>query len=563
MLERSTWGALALAFLFVLLTFASSWNDSPTYDEPEHAVAGLSYVTTGEFWCNPMHPPLWKAVAGLAVATQHPEMPAGVWDLRHKDKAVEAILFAGRNDAQRLIRAARAPLILLLGGFVFAFFLMLRRELGEWAALIATAMLAFCPNFVAHSARVGNDGLAAAAAFTTLWVFNRYRESERTGLWTVALGLSVGLALLTKFSCVLLLGLLPVMLFLGTPRRRLKDICIVGGLSLALLWGGYTVWRVPPDFQQQYNSVRHGGKEPVLLRLARATDDVPVVRNLSWYLTGLSRVSRRLQAPSRYQSLYAGQMHRGGRWTYFPRLLLAKVPSGYLLLTGLALAVSLKNRRRPPSNLTTYLIFATGYLVVACQGQLNLGVRHLLPIFPAIFAFTGWGLAQLSARGPRSLALALYLWAVVSVGQAYPGYLAYYNSFAGGKEGGREIALDSNYDWGADLFRLDLWARQRPQDPVFTLYFGTSLPSYYLGDQYRPIPAVRPREGWLAISVQQYERARLARLSDGSPPEGLPRTALGWVLALRDPLVVGDSFLVFPLSQENAIELSKRTPDHE
>jgi hypothetical protein len=104
-------------------------------------------------------------------------------------------------------------------------------------------------------------------------------------------------------------------------------------------------------------------------------------------------------------------------------------------------------------------------------------------------------------------AAALVVAAFIAV-RAHPDHLAYFNALAGGTEKGHEWLVDSNLDWGQDLYRVPREVqRLQPEGPIGLLYFGHVDPELY-GLQYYPIPP-RPVEGVLAVSAsfvmgQQY-----------------------------------------------------------
>ena len=542
--------AFCLAMAFTALCLFSSWDDSPALDEPEHVGAGLCYVETGQGWNNPFHPPLFKALAGYAVSATGPSLPREAWAIRYKRRAWQQLFYQLGNSPQNLIRAARIPSILLLGGFCFAFFQMVRRDAGDDAALWATALLVICPNFVAHGCRVGNDALAAAAAIPALWAFNRYREAR--GPWVYVLGVSVGLGCLTKFSLLLLFGLLPFMLLgaEGTRARRAVDAGLAALVAVLVIWFGYALWPVPQDYQLLYNRQNLGDTGHPLVALVRATESIPGVRLMSWFGTGVVGQTLHFREGHQRPTLFLGQAHHGGKWSYFPVLLGSKLPCGTLILLALG-ALGIFGRRRVPGPLLVYTGFAASYLLVACAGGLNLGIRHVLPVLPPLFLVAGWGLTQLQTRRLRLAAGLAYVWTVASVLLAYPGYLAYYNELVGGKAGGPQVAIGSNFDWGVDLSRLARFAQAHPGEPFYTSYFGepSEAPKFYLGSQYRPVPDERPVAGWVAVSAQWYEQARLAAQGRALPPPGLAEPALPWILELEETGRAGDSILLFDLNQ--------------
>src|SRR5262245_38455034 len=69
------------AFLFLALLLLQAWPSlslkSPTFDEPAHIAAGMSYLETREFLLNPQHPPLLKEIAAVPLLLAGVEWPVG------------------------------------------------------------------------------------------------------------------------------------------------------------------------------------------------------------------------------------------------------------------------------------------------------------------------------------------------------------------------------------------------------------------------------------------------------------------------------------------------------
>jgi hypothetical protein len=85
------------------------------------------------------------------------------------------------------------------------------------------------------------------------------------------------------------------------------------------------------------------------------------------------------------------------------------------------------------------------YRTVAITARLNLGIRHLLPVFPFTLMLVARELARRLARTPEASGRAicrpsvkglvvtiLLLWQVVSVVRVYPSFQAYFNEVPGG-----------------------------------------------------------------------------------------------------------------------------------
>ena len=181
----------------------------------------------------------------------------------------------------------------------------------------------------------------------------------------------------------------------------------------------------------------------------------------------------------------------GGWWYYFPVALAVKTTLPFLALTLLALLSLWRGRREAGRDGSLFVVWAiVSILVVAMPGSLNIGVRHVLPMYPlmAILASSVFSLnrsGSLPSRLRMTLAgLLLAGHAAASLG-AHPDYLAYFNETARGKE--HEFLGDSNLDWGQDLARLGtVRSAARNQE-----HFPELFRAYITGScRHRQLPAV-------------------------------------------------------------------------
>ena len=112
---------------------------------------------------------------------------------------------------------------------------------------------------------------------------------------------------------------------------------------------------------------------------------------------------------------------------------------------------------------------------------MNIGLRHILAIYPFLFVWLGGQTSILWASysiGKRCLLLVLILWLAVSCLKTYPNYLAYFNESIGAVPP-HEILVDSNLDWGQDLKGLKRWMDENGIKKIQLAYFGTADPGYY------------------------------------------------------------------------------------
>jgi hypothetical protein len=157
---------------------------------------------------------------------------------------------------------------------------------------------------------------------------------------------------------------------------------------------------------------------------------------------------------------------------------------------------------------------------------MNIGVRHLLPIYPLLLIAIGMAAARMWAARPRTTAVVLALAGIglaIETLSAYPNFIPFFNTMAGGSRGGLRLLSDSNLDWGQDLPLLAAWQRANPNQKLYLAYFGTADPAYY-GIRYVNLPAgyqLGPptgridSPGVIAISATllqgTYDRDRLGR----------------------------------------------------
>ena len=170
-----------------------------------------------------------------------------------------------------------------------------------------------------------------------------------------------------------------------------------------------------------------------------------------------------------------------------------------LLLVPLALAVSRTERRR---ELLFLAMPVAIHLGVAMASGMNIGVRHILPIFPFLMALAGWAAATLIARRRAwaYLVALVLLFDVVSSVRAFPTYLAYANELWGGPSQTYKYLTDSNVDWAQQLKAVKKYLDGRHVTSCWFAYFGQVVadPAYY-GILCRPLTTIA--SVWLQPSI--------------------------------------------------------------
>jgi hypothetical protein len=184
---------------------------------------------------------------------------------------------------------------------------------------------------------------------------------------------------------------------------------------------------------------------------------------------------------------------------------LLKTPWPSLILIVAALAIVFLTREHRVA-LRFAWIPVLVYLLVAVRANLNIGHRHLLPIYPFLFVMCG----ALAVRWERwKPAMKWGSAAIVLALVAFTGWTSDRLSFMNVSDGQRYL-VDSNYDWGQDLVKLRRWLDvNHVAGPINLCYFGTADPRYhgirhrnlFLGYEYEPDDGFNAVPGILAISA--------------------------------------------------------------
>ncbi len=448
-----------------------------------------------------------KMLAGLALAalplSPPPErVPMGS---RFTDYG-HVFLFGGPVSPDAIAAAARAPFLVLLALLLGAVFFWARARYGPGAALFAVALLAFDPNLVAHAGVVHTDLGAALTFLVAVLAWENVRRSGPSLQSLLVAAAALGIALATKFSAVYLFPILLLQGLIDAGRdvrpgraaaRMLGRLGLVGAGALIVVLGVYSLGTARMDLADQRRVIH----EMVALRgapgLSRAVEAIAGVSPpLGQFLGGLASVARQNAEGGGVNYLF-GKVSVTGFPLYFFVAFLAKSTLAFLAIAALALALLARDpdvRRDAP-----LLLLPVGVLFLASIGSsYNIGIRHLLPVYPFL-ALAGAGIFARARRraGGKAfvwLLAALPLVSAAELARIHPHELSYFNAFAGGPERGRRILSDSNVDWGLDLKRLAAEARRRGVARPTVAYFGGDDVPYRLGvPDFVADPAVNPR----------------------------------------------------------------------
>ncbi len=529
--------ALAILSIMGLVAIFSVRYDAVTTDESPHITAGYSYLKFQDMRLNPEHPPLIKDAAAIPLLFQdvnfpidHPAWTSMVnaqWDLGPQ------FLYHSGNDPDKIIFWGRIAPILITLFFGWLVFKWTRELFGDKWALFTLTLFAFSPTILAHGRLVTTDVPAAFAFFAAIYYYLKFlRNPSRKNL--IIAGVVFALAQLTKFSLVLLLGFLPgiTLLWILVSGFSLKKIWLAALRFATIL--AITAFVILPVYQfhvlnypplKQAADIQHilqNNRFPALTDALVWMSDKPVLRAYAQYILGVSMVFMRVAGGN--TAYFLGEVSNQAWWYYFPVVFLLKVPSALLLLIAMSLGAWLKRLRttfnflaiRANFDEVAMLLFVLFYWAISITGNLNIGVRHVLPSFPFIYLLLAGQLKRwFETASPRlrlaggALTTALLLWYIVSSLSVFPHFLAHFNELAGGANGGYRYAVDSNLDWGQDLRRLKKFVDENKIDHIKVDYFGGGDVKYYLADRAEIWHADNgPTTGWLAVSASFLQTSR-------------------------------------------------------
>jgi 4-amino-4-deoxy-L-arabinose transferase-like glycosyltransferase len=487
--------AIALLAVMAVLLVSSVRQESQTFDESTHLFAGFEYWKHTDFGINPEHPPFAKLLAAL------PLLPMGL----HEPPALPIPFFKAQNfiNGTQFLYAADADAILLRGRLMIALlslalglfvFIAAKEMFSPLAAVFAVFLFIFEPNLLANGAIVTTDMALACFLFASVYAFYRYCKqpfASRLMLCAVA----AALAILSKHSGVLVIPTLVLVaivdFFLPTANattaqdrqrhlRRLGlaliTICVV---SYVILWAGYGFryaarpgqLQIVPSLEAYAAGLAHPLQHDVIMFLGHH-HLLPEAYLYGW-------VDILLIAGQRTSFLF-GHLYDTGRWFFFPAVFLIKTTLSVLILLLLVPLARITGRRREILFLAVPIFV---FSLFAITSQINMGVRHILPIYPFCIVLASAAAASLFNRSlvARVGVATLLLITVLSSLHSYPDFLVYSNEFFGGPSHTYRFTTDANADWGQGLKWTKRYLDQHPDANCWFDYHGnpTVNPAYY------------------------------------------------------------------------------------
>lgn len=554
--ERAPWlqrmaAVAGLLAVYYVLAVSAAAQKSMTFDEMAHLTAGYTYWAFNDYRLHPENGNLPQRLGALPAAlggALFPRLDQPAWTSSNVYAIGDQFLYSSGNDADTLIRRSRAVMALLgvaLGALIYAWTRRLISPAGAWVSLL---LFVFSPTFLAHGPLVTSDMAAAlffSAAVAAIWsALHRITAATVLGAAVLLAG-----AFLSKLSAPILVVVAVLMtivrlidgppLAVGSRGRfveyasRSHQLAVLFGTAVVVGLATWTLVWASFGFRYSAFAAATTGKDAFLGQIAEQPGAT------GWLLSTAQRLhllpeaylygsALTVQFASQRAAFLNGEFSTTGWWWYFPYAFAVKttIPEMMVGLLGLVALVR-RWRTLEPGQTTTeraktslyagtpLLALIVVYGIFALTSNLNIGHRHLLPIYPALIILAGgagfWlqpllGRAESAdpQRAPKprkrrsgrraglttrayivgTATLAALAWHVAESITIRPDYLAYFNQLAGGPSEAYKHLADSSLDWGQDLPGLKQWLdREGLQQPgagnVYLSYFGTARPDYY------------------------------------------------------------------------------------
>ncbi|MBN1874248.1 MAG: glycosyltransferase family 39 protein [Anaerolineae bacterium] len=216
-----------------------------------------------------------------------------------------------------------------------------------------------------------------------------------------------------------------------------------------------------------------------------------------------------------------GRVSTHGWWWYFPIAFLLKTPLPILIfslwlpmqfisdelriancelrITNCELRITNCRLRVPhPESRIQNLKFSLPLILFPCLYTLssllstvNIGYRHLLPILPFLYIGIGTRIGKLANQHiafhtsrfihhvSHFTFYILLSWLILGTLLIAPNYLTFFNALAGGAAGGYRYLVDSNLDWGQNLWDLKNWMENHNESHVYYAHYSPARPQVY------------------------------------------------------------------------------------
>ena len=482
--EGAVLTAMLVAFLVVSLLLLS--RKGLFIDDSMHIPAGYSYLLTHDYRLNQEHPPLIKLLSGVGIWRLHPQFPfdSPGWQQAATPedpedgmvKIEEAFFAANAKQFEQIAWYGRLPVLIIPLLLFVTVWWFTRQLFGAVAGVIAVFLLATEPNIIGNAIVVQNDVASAFALLLFVIAVKSFLACATARRAVVirralVLGVALGVALVTKYSLVVLAPVTLVILIVWATsqliRKKSRFLSVALCFSLVFL----TAYLILIAFYSFH------------------VDGVDLLPR--YFVYGIDMVVQ--DSREGRPAFLFGQISDTGWWYYFPVAFALKTTIAFLVAScgGFVWACVQVFRRKLAIRYRRHVLFyavlpGVLYLGLTMTSHLNIGVRHLLPMFP-FAAILGAGFISaivmfaFERNRPLTIAvaiLALLPFLLIAI-STYPNYLTYFSPLAGGTDHGWQNLSDSNVETGQEVKTLAAYLKAHGENRVTGIMVGGEFLRFY------------------------------------------------------------------------------------
>jgi len=421
---------------------------SPTYDEPLHLTAGYSYLKTNIYYLNIYdHPPLAEMIGAIPLLFMKPKLliQHPYWKEYQQYSFANLFLYQNNIDASIMLNSGRK--VILVFSCIFGLFIYLwTKQLTNsyFKGILCLIIYVFSCLFLSQATLVTTDLIFSLFYFLSFYAFWKWLNKPNISN-TIFVGIMSGLTLCSKFSSIIIFGIYFILLLIYFKKINCSTKKIILHSILAILVCFFVIG--------------------IIYKF-----------NIDLYFNGLYKTFTRLQK-GRSNFLF-GNYSTTGFWYYFLLVFLIKTPISFLVMLSISLYYILKLYKKYKF-FNCLVIPGIIYFFFASISKVQIGIRHILPVFPFLIILSVLWLQKINYK-KLLLVIFLFLWYIYSFIKIHPWHISYFNEFVGGPQQGYKYLTDSNIDWGQSLKELSEYLKSiNCQYPVFLCYFGVGDPTYY------------------------------------------------------------------------------------
>ncbi|OGD56954.1 hypothetical protein A2V71_03130 [Candidatus Berkelbacteria bacterium RBG_13_40_8] len=478
----------SIFFLSAILMIVSARLDSVTTDEGVHLFAGYTYLNQSDFRLDPEHPPLLKELGALPLLFQKNVTISldDLWDKAgnfYHDSWRETRALSDKfiaENSESIIFISRLVFILLtLGLGAFGYFWS-KKLYGEKAGIFTAFLVLFFPNILAHGRLINTDLGLTLFIFITIYFWGKFLKQPIISN-TILSGLFLGLVLASKFTGIIILPILLILVIIKLILQKswkswlkyLLGLITVGVIAYLIIWGtyGFSIQAPPKISQGLAAEINTWAPYETPDSFDKIFKKVRPILIPNYFYKGLAMVG--IHAAGGHSSYLLGQTSGTGWWYYFPVAIFFKTPIPIFILLFLSVFYFKKIRAKDIFDEYLLIIPVVIFLAFAMYSKADLGIRHILPVFPFLFVFISKtiNLINFKKLSYATIVFALLIaWYLISAIISFPNYIAYFNEFADGSKGGYKILTDSNLDWGQDVFRIKSYVEKNQITDYYLVY---------------------------------------------------------------------------------------------